>query len=304
MKKNPSKSQKKKPVKKDRWDKAEILLSPLGGIFAAVSVALVGFIGSHFLEKRQINDMRLRLYTELISKREEAESNLRKDMFKEIISSFLDTQKSTMGEKVLELELLANNFHESLNLTPLFHHLDKEIKKDSTLNEEQKEEYWDSLYKVARELSFKQLGILESAGQAFHRTVYLDTLKKHPGGYELEPSSLELDGIQRDFKLKILAVNPRTREISVRLEIFRHNPEKWESDENQNTFWLSFFDFPMIDHTRMSNNQRCAVVMTDFDDRAIEIAVVYFPGTYASIKEKPYYQEIIQNLLKEVPKKK
>ncbi len=297
---NQTRNQNGKPTK-DRWDKANILLRPLGGIFAAVSVALVGFIGSHFLEKRQINDMRLRLYTELISKREEAESNLRKDMFTEIIGSFLDTKKSLMSEKVLELELLAYNFHESLNLTPLFHHLNKGIKKDTLLSEEQQTEYRNRLYKVAREISYKQLTVLESAGQAFQRTVYLDTLKKHLGGYTLTPCTLELDGIQRDFKLKILSVNPRTQEIEVRLEIFRYDPKKEESEENQSTFWLSFFDFPMIDQTRLSNDQRCAVVMTDFEDNETEIAVVYFPGSHASIKEKPYYQEMIQNLLKEVP---
>ena len=134
---NQTKKQNDKSAK-DRWDKANILLRPLGGFFAAVAVALVGFIGSHFLEKRQINDMRLRLYTELISKREEAESNLRKDMFTEIIGSFLNTEKPVMSEKVLELEMLAYNFHESLNLTPLFHHFNNEIEKDSTLNEGQK----------------------------------------------------------------------------------------------------------------------------------------------------------------------
>ena len=51
-------------------------------------------------------------------------------MFRSIIQSFVTPQKDDppdMEEQLLNLELLAYNFHESLNLKPLFIHLWKKI---------------------------------------------------------------------------------------------------------------------------------------------------------------------------------
>ncbi len=57
-----------------------------------------------------------------MSRREESESALRKDMFQTIIASFVNANArgATSTPSVLNLELLAYNFHESLNLKPLF----------------------------------------------------------------------------------------------------------------------------------------------------------------------------------------
>ena len=51
-------------------------------------------------------------------------------MFRSIIQSFVTPKKDDppdMEEQLLNLELLAYNFHESLNLKPLFIHLWKKI---------------------------------------------------------------------------------------------------------------------------------------------------------------------------------
>ncbi len=114
---------------RDGWDKAEIILKPVGGMLTAVAVAVLGFWTSAYLrdregreatlrERLQTQETNARLYSELTSHREESESALRKDMFKSIIESFLRSgQKATSEQEVLNLELLVYNFHESLNLT-------------------------------------------------------------------------------------------------------------------------------------------------------------------------------------------
>ncbi|HQU34931.1 MAG TPA: hypothetical protein PLB88_11485, partial [Thermoanaerobaculaceae bacterium] len=110
-----------KPEKpeKDWWDKAAVILHPLGGLLAALAVAGLGFFGSQFLEKRQAEETRARFYSELVSKREDADSALRKDMFMSIIQSFLGPGSTSIEDRTVKLELLAYNFHESLNLKPL-----------------------------------------------------------------------------------------------------------------------------------------------------------------------------------------
>ena len=78
-------------------------------------------------------------------------------------------------------------------------------------------------------------------------------------------------------------------------------------DEEEDTyiaceFTVGFFDFPMIDNTRLSHDQRCAVVLTDFykpdsTNPIANITLLAFPGSHASLKEKPYYEEIVHHLL-------
>ena len=106
------------PGKKDGWEKAKVILEPVGGLLTALAVAGLGFYGSRVIESRQALDSNSRLYSELMSKREESESALRKDMFNSIIGSFLSagTSAGSLESQVLNLELLTENFHESLNL--------------------------------------------------------------------------------------------------------------------------------------------------------------------------------------------
>lgn len=33
------------------------------------------------------------------------------------------------------------------------------------------------------------------------------------------------------------------------------------------------------------------------EEGAADVTLAYFPGSYASFKEKPYYQEVVQNLM-------
>src|SRR5215510_8730157 len=95
---------------KDFWDKISVMLHPLGGALTALAVTFVGMRGSQVLDRRQSIDTNARLYSELMSRREEAESSLRKDMLVSIITSFLQPAASTdLDAKVLNLELLAYN---------------------------------------------------------------------------------------------------------------------------------------------------------------------------------------------------
>jgi hypothetical protein len=280
--------------KKDNWDKASVILQPVGGLLAALAVAGLGFFGSQYLERRQTIDTNTRLYSELMSKREEADSALRKDMFKSIIDSFLSSKTQGLEEKVLNLELLAYNFHETLNLEPLFTYLRKRI---VISNDPSKKEYSERLDRVAREITRKQMQVLENAGQKFDRSIDLNTLRENPNGIPLKEASMTLDGVERYFRIFVQEANEERKEIKLRLEIRRPKGVTGEMETNSAEFWVGFFSFPMIHNTRLSNNQRCAIALTAFEPSSADITAVYFPGSYASLKEKPDYQEVIQNLV-------
>jgi hypothetical protein len=41
-----------------------------------------------------------------------------------------------------------------------------------------------------------------------------------------------------------------------------------------------------------------AVILSNFQEGYANITLVYFPGSYAGLKEKPYYQELVKELVK------
>src|SRR5215813_10454710 len=86
-----------------------------------LATLIFGFFFNMSLNTRQTRDNNVRLYADMMGRREEADSSLRKDMFKSILETFMKKdQRQGLETDVLNIELLAYNFHESLDLGPLF----------------------------------------------------------------------------------------------------------------------------------------------------------------------------------------
>ncbi|HEX5045468.1 MAG TPA: hypothetical protein VFV75_21440 [Candidatus Polarisedimenticolaceae bacterium] len=280
--------------KKDGWDKVAVFFHPLGGLLTALSVAFVGVKGSEVLERRQSLDTNARLYSELMSRREEAESSLRKDMLTSIIGSFLKPGSgSDLDLKVLNLELLAYNFHDSLDLRPLFLDLQRRIRRSK---DPDKDELRARLVSVAREITAKQLFSLEGHGKTFRRSVDLEQLAKEgKAGIALDPEPVAIGGEQAEINLRVLAASQEDQQLNLRLTVTA--PEgRTELPDTRATFDVGFFDFPMIDNTRLANGLRCAVTLSNFSEFGADLTTVCFPGEYASLKDRPYYDEVIKKL--------
>jgi len=293
--------------RKDLWDKARIVLEPVGGLLTAIAVVWIGFLTNRHLTLRQDAGAKERLYSELISRREESESALRKDMFASIITSFL-TQRDThapsskeeLEAKVLNLELLSYNFHESLNLTPLFLHLVRAI-SEAPIGREDRLQFVDRLKRMAAEVNRREGDLLESAGDSREWDVNLDSVPRAEGpSLRLDDATLTVDTITRVFRLSAVGVDLARQELKLRLEVITPDTTADRKSE-QATFSVGFFDFPMVDNTRLSRDQRCAVVLQQFDSSHAHIRLLYFPGSRASLRERPYYEEILENLRRQTP---
>ena len=299
-----------KKDKRDFWDKIQIILHPIGGLITALTIALVSYFGSSYLNNRQDNESKIRLYTELMSSREQAESALRKDMFNSILGTILKDSHS-LDENILQLELLAYNFNESLNLMPLFVYLDRQIALEK--NFRHKDEYRKRLYKMARDVTSKQISSLE--GAAARETLFItfsgDSIVYEPGlsqemqmdwtdskiFYDTVRLGETVNNYKRVVYVKATGYNIDEKSVNLRLDIETSVNEKFINMVTQE-FTIDYFQFPMIDNTRLSNDMRCAVVMRDFDyPNFIEIDILYFPGSHSSLKEKPYYDEVVKKLL-------
>lgn len=284
--------------KRDAWDKIDILMRPMGGLLTAVAITVLGFITSSALNQRQALDTNTRLYSELMSRREESESALRKDMCVSIINSFVSPRDTGLSTSVLNLEMLAYNFHESINLKPLFEEMRRRViraqaEAASPAAREENTVYLDRLERMAREIVRRQLIVLEGVGKRFDRTI---DLTGDPGGTSLEPETMTLEGIETTFAIDVLDFDRAKREVRVGLNIETPDPELGRQTKVA-SFGVSFFDFPMIDNTRLVGGQRCAVVLNNISDQSADITLVLFPGSYASLKEKPYYNEVIESVL-------
>jgi hypothetical protein len=291
-------------TKRDFWDKLSVILQPVGGLLTAIAIGALGYFSSETLNRRQAIETNSRLYSELMSKREESESALRKDMFVSIIGSFVKpTGSGTLSSDVLNLELLAANFHESLNLKPLFMDLRRRIMAEELTVKDgprrvELDSYKDRLSRVSRETVRKEMIILESVGKKVDRTV---DLTQDPEGTSLAPATLILDSLQTTISIDILGVDRKNQELELGLTIESPDPELGRQTKTAE-FSVGYFDFPMIDNTRLIKDQRCAIVLNNFSNESADLTLVLFPGAYASLKEKPYYNEVLENVLSESKK--
>jgi len=53
----------------------------------------------------------------------------------------------------------------------------------------------------------------------------------------------------------------------------------------------------MIDNIRLADGYRCAIVMRSFEQAVARITLVYFPASHAALKDKPYYNEVMHELM-------
>jgi hypothetical protein len=126
-----------------------------------------------------------------------------------------------------------------------------------------------------------------------------DSLSSGSASQQLEDVELDLDGVKRRFRVTLSGADTVRRELRVGLEI--ETPAQPGVPQNAVgrytvDFDVGFFSTPMIDNTRLSNDQRVALVLSDMNQYGASLSLVYFPGSRASLREKPYYEEILRKL--------
>jgi hypothetical protein len=297
----------------------------MGGLLTALSVAIVGFWGSQYLEKRQAEETNVRLYAELMSNRESADSALRKDMFNLAISTFFEGEDFDTEKQLLELELLAYNFHDALDLAPLFKHVERKLRAQR--DDSQYIDWTKRLTTVAQEVVNKQTSVLEDSGYLIERDVSLRTLDKEivtlidqdiPYSPVIDTDDFEGGDTTYRFSVEAIDYDADEKNLLVRLRVVDQSvalkddldPPATTNDTSTTTmdastgvlidatFNVDFFDFPMIDNSRLPDGHRCAVVLRSFDPSSARVALLYFPGSRASLKDKPFYDEIVDDLVR------
>ena len=306
-------------------DLVKVLALPL------VTLVLGYWFNSSLNERQQI-DNNVRLYAEMMGRREEADSNLRKDMFNSILNTFMAkdpasrvTPEEQIRQQILSLELLAFNFHESLDIAPLFKEVNRRIPQNSSANVELR----GRLESVALQVIEHQLTALSDVGSVERGDALPDKIKELQAHIMFGARAIADPGVKpgegpsrvclsaeanngerryRQFLLELIGYTEEAHEVQVRL--YASKPLTAEQcqqptldlegqREIDTNFVVDLFDFPMIDNTRLSGSERCAVSLTALNPNIVSVSLAYFPSSRASLKDKPYYDEVIRDLVRE-----
>jgi hypothetical protein len=300
---------------------------------------VVGYLLNSSISSSQTRDSNLRLYADMMGRREEADSALRKDMFQSILDTFVSASPGAKGDpqaQVLNLELLAYNFHESLDLGPLFKHVQRQLSSgpDGTPKDPQDRTLLWRLERVAEEVKERQLAAISESGMVERGE--LDVTKAGASAWSLgrgalqpkagemrggatlclsytstnvSSATMDADSHFRQFRVEFLDFAPDRREVELSLAVSkplgREQCEQLQESgveraniETEAQFWVGPFGFPMIDNTRLSRSERCSVSVIRILDNSVTVAISYFPASRASLKDKPYYDEVLQDLLR------
>jgi hypothetical protein len=303
-------------------------------VLALPLVTLVlGYWFNASLNERQQIDNNIRLYAEMMGRREEADSNLRKDMFNSILTTFMSrdpnakiSDEEEIRQQILSLELLAYNFHESLDIAPLFKDVERRIRFSEKGSDQELQRRLES---VALQVIDHQLTALSDVGTVERGDALTEKIKdfqahimfgmraipdpKVKPGEGASRLCLSMEATDRarhyrQFVLELIGYNEMAREVQVRQYVSRPITQEecqrpdldLEANREVDTnFQVGLFDFPMIDNTRLSGSERSSVSLTALNPNVVSVTLAYFPASRASLKDKPYYDEVIRDLVRD-----
>jgi hypothetical protein len=287
---------------------ATVLITVIGGSFM-----------TDWLKQRETAETNARMYAQLLTQREQSDALIRKDMFNVVLQNFLTRPpREDWNEKVLQLELLANNFNQSLDLAPLFKDMSRRMPVALKGRPDELRALQKRLDLTASNLVYKQSYALARRGRIWSAHVSVADVDKSIGkGLIDEKVTLSrllpqavAEGLPDDrirFTVEVVDVNLAAREIEARLRIDFDRDSAHDVDRH---FTVGRYDFPMLDNTQVAHGLRVSVVLTEFavaelDDPAdrasnsfFRMYLVVFPAGSASFKERQDYDDILLEMLR------
>jgi len=175
MAEEPEEEERKKSVKRDLWGKAESLAKILAGVGVSIgSIAIPIIIG-----KTSDQSHRAQVYMQVMSEREKADTAIRQEMFKTLLTNYLgrfDADKNvretpeSFRRRIMFLDLLSLNFQEYLNARPLFEDVRSRLERAKAGKRKGGGEYdalgklQEELFRVAKNVASRQSSTLALSG--------------------------------------------------------------------------------------------------------------------------------------------
>ena len=248
-------------------------------------------------EKRAISDKRLMLYTQLLSAREQADTEVRRGIFDKVLEKYLQPDAKNIENKIVALDLMSANFHESLDLSPLFWQLDRLVSADTDVRV--RKTRLKELARIAFDVKSRQLDALALAGG--RQDLELDLTQVT--GVEVASQQFPLsftdpsgNHFKRTFSVDVIEPDLQSRRVRIRVRVDL-NPDTSASNLDI-SLWADLYDFPLVTFTRISANERIAAVLTSVqpETATASMTFIYYPSARSGVKDKPFIDEVLENL--------
>lgn len=285
------------PKSKDIWDILDVLAKAL--------IPVVLFFGGWAvnnrltaISQRQTN---IRTALELQNGRESSETVLRGSMFTKILEKY---SKSGIDEDVrtqlLYLELLVENFNQSLDLTPMI----KEVKRN-ILAQDPSDDKAKMLVRLAALLSSaksKQLAAISTDG-AIKRFTLSEGNRSSINvvlQYCERGASLPLR-----VPLRVSMIEANSVETSANVEVTRFKRIGGSLNKEISEVSVEPSDLPLIDNMRIGPGIRLSLLPfvpkrssdgSGFNSNSIGITLMAFPDEMASLKDRPFISDYLESL--------
>jgi hypothetical protein len=268
-----------------------------------IALVLAPLLYQGQVAKQAQEEQKFQLYTNLLSKREEADSAVRMGLFDKLIGTYLERSPGDPGKKLVQLEMLALNFHDALNLNPLFWELGRAI--DRMPRGPGRVELVERLDRVAEQVKARQAEMLSI--DAFRRMIPVNlTLVDDGSGTQSFPTKPWSDDFEAPFinaagrqephktcQFKLIVSQKDAKERRVWVEVQPSNCE-----HKTIGFWVDLYDFPLTNFSRISRTERVAVTLHSYDEdrRFAVLEFLYFPSSRSAAKDKPYVDDLLTRL--------
>ena len=320
---------------KDIWD----IIKALGPAIIAAAVAIVGSSYNYQQTQLSKSSQMREAYTRIMTERENSDNNIRAKMFEMVIGSMFDKQMrgevqlddpGAIKQRIMFLDLLSRNF-DTVDIKPLFEDLDSELTKRLNpvygFDRAKRGEVFvlrSELRRIGRNLSVKQLNALSSLpGSVVKRVVIIEDVN---GGLTAVPDENVNGNGTVPVEVKPQGINDGNVEILVDYQRNKATDQGFRAPE----FEISFYDLPYIDNTVLDKDMRIGVILTKYFNladlelyranldrktvkeyeelkaggirRYAELRLIKFPAQYTGYRDRPYLQEVLQDLVDEQAK--
>jgi len=324
----------------DLWQKVESFAK----IVAAVGVTIGSVWIPYVIGRTSEQSDRAKVYMQVMSEREKADTAIRQEMFKTLLTNYLgrfeDKKDATESEesfrkRIMFLNLLTLNFQEYLNARPLFEDVYQRLEKAEERDRKDGKAYkiWGELqkdlFRVARNAASGQAAMLTRSGlsRTFNltkgkavciRLYSVENLVELTDKFEKQPlldrktESCSDASVQDSRRMDkgFPAIDVELEEVNesgVRVKVtpyqesFRNGTLNFVQSLKPIKFEVSFFDLPYMDNTRLFDGSRFALLLSYVDkkEETAEINAIIFKGEFMSLRDRPFFEEMLQKLNQE-----
>lgn len=301
------------------------VLDQLNKFVPVIITAIITWYANSFESKLSI--------TNLISQREQAESQLRANMFNTLIGPLFGKDKCKDPEEpeheLILTELLSLNFGEHFEIKPLLKHVETTL-KNSRNNPEETYKSLNNLWDISKRVAGRQLASLQQQGDKKDYTIieeatFVESLEsnldfknysslKNNNNIVIVKNYSSNRSINAEYVFSSKSADKKSKAI-ISLEkanwannsfSFNVNVENKGSETIKNNqdfnFELSWFDLPLVDNILLSNGNRFCLLLekvnfynnNEFPLKYVTLKIVWFPKVFFTPRERPIDFNIVR----------